>query len=246
MKTGDEPRFLCAGDRALVVEFGQEIDEGINQKVYDLACALKEHRIEGIGETIPTFRSLLVYYDRNRISVDKVKAFLNQILGEMKEKSQSALRIWRIPCCYSTRFGKDLHDLEKYTGLSKEEIISLHSSAKYRIYMMGFLPGFAYLGGMNSRLSMPRLSTPRTRIPAGSVGIAGGQTGIYPLDSPGGWRLIGETPMRMYDPGREDPILCRAGDYIQFFPIGIDEYYDIRHAVIKGEYEPEMEVQKIS
>ena len=122
-----------------------------------------------------------------------------------------------------------------------EEVIERHSCVDYRVYMMGFLPGFAYLGGLDKRLEMPRLKTPRVKIPAGAVGIGGSQTGVYPMDSPGGWRLIGGTPVDFYNPEREEPILCRAGDYIRFVPITMDDYYDIRHMILRREYRVEVE-----
>ncbi|MBQ2047711.1 MAG: 5-oxoprolinase subunit PxpB, partial [Schwartzia sp.] len=123
---------------------------------------------------------------------------------------------------------EDLIDMEKVTGLSREEIVKIHSGTDYRVYMLGFLPGFAYLGGLDERIAAPRLKTPRLSIPAGSVAIGGNQTGVYPIASPGGWRIIGSTPIEFYNPNREEPILCKAGDYIRFVPIGEDEYDEIR------------------
>ena len=128
--------------------------------------------------------------------------------------------------------------MEAYTGLDRDEIIAIHSSVDYRIYMMGFLPGFVYLGGLDKRIEMPRLKTPRVKILPGAVGIGGSQTGVYPVASPGGWRLLGGTPVEFYDPGRKEPVLCKAGEYIRFVPITINDYYDIRRMVSKGEYEP--------
>lgn len=129
--------------------------------------------------------------------------------------------------------------MEKHTGLTRDEIIAIHSSVDYKIYMLGFLPGFVYLGGLDKRLEMPRMTTPRVKIQPGAVGIGGSQTGVYPLTSPGGWRLMGGTPVDFYDPDRENPILCQAGEYIRFVPISIDDYYDIRREVVKGTYQVE-------
>ena len=132
-----------------------------------------------------------------------------------------------IPVCYDGEFAPDMEDVCAHTGLQREQVIRLHTSRDYLIYMLGFLPGFPYLGGMDERIEAPRLETPRTLIPAGAVGIGGKQTGIYPLASPGGWRLIGRTPIKVYDPDREEPILYKSGDYIRFYPITEEEYKDI-------------------
>lgn len=229
-------RFLPAGDQAMVVEFGQVIDDAINQEVHRLSGWIESQHIRGVIELLPTFRSLMIYYDPSVIHFaqleQKIKCFdLNTQGGETMTKI-----IHQIPCCYGARFGKDLHDMETLTGLSREEIIAIHSGTDYKIYMLGFLPGFVYLGGLDKRIEAPRLKSPRVKIDPGSVGIGGNQTGVYPLASPGGWRLIGATPLDFYDPDRPEPILCKAGEYIRFVPIHIDEYYDIRHMVIKGEY----------
>ena len=178
----------------------------------------------------------MIYYDPLKISYEELEKRV-RILGSTETlKNHKKKRILKIPCCYGARFGPDLRDMEKHTGLDRDEIIAIHSSVDYRIYMMGFLPGFVYLGGLDSRIEMPRLSTPRVKIPAGAVGIGGNQTGVYPVASPGGWRLIGGTPVEFYDAGRQEPILCRAGEYIRFVPVSLDDYYDIRRMIVKGEY----------
>ena len=146
-------------------------------------------------------------------------------------------RIFEIPVCYGGEYGPDIQNIAEHAGLSQEEVIQIHSSRDYLIYMLGFLPGFTYLGGLDERLHTPRLANPRIRIPAGSVGIGGSQTGIYPLDSPGGWQLMGMTPGKTYDPARETPILVEAGDYIRFVPVEEEEYLQIKEAVSRGEYQ---------
>lgn len=229
-------KVMPAGDSALVVEFGNEINEAINEKVHALAKKLRQENIPGITEMIPTFRSLLVSYDMLQISYLKLSVMLSVLSRELEMNRMAHRRIVKIPCCYGARFGVDLTDMERLTGLSREEIIELHSSVDYKIYMLGFLPGFVYLGGLDKRLEVPRLDTPRVRIGKGAVGIGGNQTGIYPMDSPGGWRLIGGTPVDLYDPEREDPVLLRAGEYIRFVPISIMDYYDIRQEILKGTY----------
>lgn len=229
-------KVMPAGDSALVVEFGNEINEAVNEKVHALAKKIRQENIPGITEMIPTFRSLLVSYDMLQISYSKLSVMLSVLSRELEMNQAAHHRIVKIPCCYGARFGADLTDMERLTGLSREKIIELHSSVDYKIYMLGFLPGFVYLGGLDKRLEVPRLDTPRVRIGKGAVGIGGNQTGIYPMDSPGGWRLIGGTPVDLYDPEREDPVLLRAGEYIRFVPISIMDYYDIRQEILKGTY----------
>ena len=205
-------KIMPAGDRGMVAEFGNVISIQINDQVQQLKKCLSNEQIQGVLELQPTFRSLMIYYDPLKISYEELEKRV-RILGSAETlKNHKKKRILKIPCCYGARFGLDLRDMEKHTGLDRDEIIAIHSSVDYRIYMMGFLPGFVYLGGLDSRIEMPRLSTPRVKIPAGAVGIGGNQTGVYPVASPGGWRLIGGTPVEFYDAGRQEPILCRAGE----------------------------------
>lgn len=233
-------KFFPAGDHAMVVEFGSIIAENINQKVHALAGWIEEKQIEGVVELLPTFRSLMIYYDCHVVSFEQLKRKVSEFDDTKVSAGAEKKKIIKVPCCYGARFGSDLHDMEKILGIDKDEIIRIHSSVCYKIYMLGFLPGFVYLGGLDKRIEVPRLSSPRVKINPGSVGIGGNQTGVYPVASPGGWRLIGGTPLDFYDPDREKPILCNAGEYIRFVPIHIDEYYDIRHLVLKGQYEPEV------
>ena len=156
---------------------------------------------------------------------------------DMIPEEASASRVFEIPVCYGGEYGPDIENIAKHAGLTEEEVIEIHSSKDYLIYMLGFLPGFSYLGGLDERIHTPRLANPRIRIPAGSVGIGGSQTGIYPLDSPGGWQLLGMTPVKTYDPEREDPILFEAGNYIRFVPVSEEEYKQIKEQVENGTYE---------
>ncbi|WP_244331816.1 5-oxoprolinase subunit PxpB [[Clostridium] hylemonae] len=236
-----EVKFLRAGDRALTVEFGSTVDPKINDQVHALAAKLRKENVPGIKELVPAFRSLTIYYDPLKTSFQAVRQNILSYGDISQEGGTIKKRIWKIPCCYGARFGCDLADMEAYTGLDRDEIIAIHSSVDYKIYMMGFLPGFVYLGGLDKRIEMPRLKTPRVKILPGAVGIGGSQTGVYPVASPGGWRLLGGTPVEFYDPGRKEPVLCKAGEYIRFVPITINDYYDIRRMVSKGEYEPEVE-----
>ena len=214
-------RFYPAGDCALVAEFGREIDEQINEQVHGMNAWIRQQKIRGVLETLPTFRSLLVSYDPLQISYGRLVKKLGRYPIGQFQAGTGEKRILEVPCCYD---GPDMGDMENLTGLSREEIVAIHCGVDYKIYMMGFLPGFVYLGGLDQRICAPRFKTPRIRIDPGSVGIGGSQTGVYPVASPGGWRILGYTPLKFYDPDRSAPILCKAGEYIRFVPITRAEY----------------------
>lgn len=237
------PQIRACGDSALTVVFGNSISPEINDRVYSLMHALQENPPEGLLEMVPSFASLLVCFDRRRTSRERMRALIlklsERISSDNKEKKKT---VWDIPVCYSSRFAPDLRSVAEICGLSEDEVIRKHSSGLYRIYMLGFLPGFVYLGGMDPSITCPRLPTPRKKIPRGAVGIGGSQTGIYPLESPGGWRLIGSTPVPMYDPSRAKPVLCRPGDFIRFIPVTTCQYYDIANDVARGTWTPETEM----
>ncbi|MBE6929988.1 MAG: 5-oxoprolinase subunit PxpB [Ruminococcaceae bacterium] len=228
--------FKPCGDGALTVAFPSRIDPTINARVCTLARLIPERRVRGVIETIPTFSSLTVLFDPAITTYARLVRELERLLPECNQTSGAQKRIFEIPVCYGEDFGEDLPDVAAHAKISAEEVIRVHSSTDYLIYMLGFLPGFAYLGGLDERIATPRLQSPRTKIPAGSVGIGGDQTGIYPLDSPGGWRLIGRTPVKPYDPRRAEPILYRAGDYIRFIPITRAEYDRLLPACEDGSY----------
>jgi KipI family sensor histidine kinase inhibitor len=222
------PRFLLAGDAALVVEFGQAlgtsaIDLEINRRVHALARALAECPLPGLGETVPSYRSLLVHYDPLRLSYAEVEAFISEALQQCDDAPLPEPRLVEIPTIYGGEHGPDIDFVAEHNDLTVEDVIRLHSEAVYTVYMLGFTPGFPYLGGLPDALATPRLDTPRQRVPAGSVGIAGAQTGVYPLATPGGWRLIGWTSVVLFDPVRTPPALLQPGDQVRFVPTEEDE-----------------------
>ena len=230
-------RILTAGDSALLIEFGKEINPEINRKITALVQLMREQHIEGIVDVIPAFCSLLINYDPRVLSYEELKERMEHLLKMETKTEATRKRIFEIPVCYGGEYGPDIENIAEHAGLSVEEVIKIHSSKDYLIYMLGFLPGFTYLGGLDERIYTPRLASPRLTIRAGSVGIGGSQTGIYPLDSPGGWQLMGLTPVRTYDPERQTPILVEAGDYIRFIPIDEEEFLRIQKLVEKGEYQ---------
>lgn len=230
-------RILTAGDSSLLVEFGKEISPKINQKIAATVQLMRDQYIEGVVDVIPAFCSLLINYDPRVIAYEEIKERIQGLLKIEVKGSENRKKVYEIPVCYGGEYGPDIANIAENAGLSEEEVIKIHSSRDYLIYMLGFLPGFCYLGGLDERIHTPRLANPRIKINAGSVGIGGSQTGIYPLDSPGGWQLMGMTPVKTYDPDREVPILVEAGDYIRFVPIDEAEYKRIKELVERGEYQ---------
>lgn len=230
-------RILTAGDSSILIEFGKEINPEINGKITSLVQLMKEQHIEGVVDMIPAFCTLLVNYDPRVITYEEIRDRMEKLLKIETRASESRRRVYEIPVCYGGEYGPDIENIAEHAGLSVEEVIRIHSSRDYLIYMLGFLPGFCYLGGLDERIHTPRLANPRIKINAGSVGIGGSQTGIYPLDSPGGWQLMGMTPVKTYDPERELPILVEAGDYIRFVPVDESEYKRIKELVERGEYQ---------
>lgn len=230
-------KILTAGDSALLIEFEQKIAPEINAQITAFVHLLKEQHIEGVTDLIPAFASLLINYDPRVIGYKDLKARIEELLKIDVSEEAGEARVFEIPVCYGGEYGPDIANIAENAGLSEQEVIDIHCSKDYLIYMLGFLPGFVYLGGLDERIHTPRLANPRISIPAGSVGIAASQTGIYPLNSPGGWQLLGMTPVKTYDPERETPILVEAGDYIRFVPVTEEEFLKIKKQVDDGTYE---------
>ncbi len=224
MTAMDAIRFLPCGDSAVTVEFGNRIDDQLNGAVHAFASAVEALGHPAIREVVPTYRSATVHYLPHLLEY----AALVQLLRPLTETQGGAGPFGapvEIPVLYGGPWGPDLEEVAAHCGMTPEQVIAAHSAPCYRIYMLGFTPGFPYLGGMDPRLATPRRKEPRIRIPAGSVGIAGNQTGVYPIESPGGWQLIGRTPLRLFDLGSDPPILLQAGRSIRFVPIDEPTYH---------------------
>ncbi|MBI3029837.1 MAG: 5-oxoprolinase subunit PxpB [Candidatus Rokubacteria bacterium] len=234
-------RFLPAGDLAVSVELGDEISREVNARVLALEYLIQQKGFPGVLETVPTFRSLLVYYDPFVVGYDELVASLTALIPEARADVLPHARRVEIPCCYGGELGFELDAAAAKIGLAADEMARLHASADYYVYFVGFTPGLPYMGGMPERLTIPRLETPRTKTPAGSVGIGGTQCCIYSVESPGGFWVLGRTPLRLYDPASPDPILLRAGDHVRFRPIDRAEFDSITAAVAAGTFRPRIE-----
>ena len=228
------PRFLLAGDRALTVEFGQTIDAPTNVRVQQLAARLNAQRGDAIVGVVPTYRSLTVSYEPLRISLDALRAKIAEYLADDHVGTVPSRR-WRVPVCYGGEFGEDLETFAVTHDMTPGEVIALHSAPVYRVYMVGFLPGFAYLGDLDQRLHTPRRTVPRPLTPAGSINVGGQQTAIASVAGPSGWHLLGRTPWRSFDPQRENPFLFAAGDEVVFEPICEKDYAQMAAAIDRGD-----------
>jgi len=219
------PLWLPLGEGAVILEWGQEISPDINRCVMEAAAAIIDNPFTGFQECVPAYASLSVVFDPLVVQSENPGLWPSEVVGKLILELLSGLKtgikatdngvLHNIPVIYD---GPDLDDLALVHGLSKEEVIDIHMASVYKVYMMGFLPGFAYLGSVDPRIATPRHASPRKKVPAGSVGIAGNQTGIYPLESPGGWQLIGRTEVGLFLPDSDPPCLLRPGDRVQFIP----------------------------
>lgn len=220
------------GDSAVIVQLGNSISEDTHQAVRNLSIYLENTPVEGMIDFVPAFTTVTVYYnpievinqEKDESPYETVCKRLKRVLETMKLSKSKEAKTVEIPVCYGGELGPDLEEVANHNHLSTDEVIEIHSNGEYLVYMIGFAPGFPYLGGMSEEIATPRKETPRTTIPAGSVGIAGSQTGIYPIETPGGWQLIGQTPYTLFDIDREPPTLLEAGDTIRFKPISLTEF----------------------
>jgi inhibitor of KinA len=220
-------RIVTAGDSVFVVEFDERIDPSVNASAIALADAIQGAQIPGVRDVVPTYRSVAIYFDPLRTPADVLMQRLDDEAARAGRAVAASTAPLRIPVCYGGPFGPDLAAVAGFAHTSEADVIAIHTAVTYRVFMLGFVPGFAYLGIVDSRIAVPRHPTPRVRVPAGSVGIAGVQTGIYPSETPGGWQLIGRTPIKPYDPSRPQPFLMKAGDAVQFYPIAPSEFEQI-------------------
>jgi KipI family sensor histidine kinase inhibitor len=232
-------RFLASGDTALVVEFGDAVDRQVSDAVLGLAGRLARAALPGVVELVPTFRSLMVHYDPVRISGAELRMGIEKLLTG--EAPVVARRLWRVPVCYERELAPDLAEVAAATRLTPEEVVELHAATRYHIYMIGFLPGFPYMGDLPAQLVLPRRVDPRVRVPPGAVAIATTLTAIYPLESPGGWHLIGTTPIRLFDAAWEPPALFAPGDAVQFEPVTRVAFDALLAAAQSGTYRLEPE-----
>lgn len=228
----NELTISALGDSAIIINFENKIDETLNRKVLYLFHKFKKKSFPFVKDIVPAYSSLVIFYDllilknKNGINKTPLEIFTEQVKILIKEDIEiSSLqpRKIKIPVCYAEKYGLDINDISREKKLPVDEIIRLHTAKKYRVYMIGFLPGFAYMGEVDERIAISRKTQPRTIVEAGSVGIAGRQTGIYPLDSPGGWQIIGKTPVKIFDKEKDDPVLLQPGDEIEFYSITEDE-----------------------
>jgi inhibitor of KinA len=217
-------RVVAAGDSAVIVEFEERIDPAVNARTIAFAEAVQAATLPGVRDVVPTYRSTAIYFDPLRTDSVAMMACIDREAVRPVAPLASGTAAVRIPVCYGGELGPDLEAVAAFAKADEADVVRLHASATYRVFMLGFVPGFAYLGIVDDRIAMARRSTPRVRVPAGSVGIAGVQTGIYPAETPGGWQLIGRTPLKPFDPSRANPFLMKAGDAVQFYPIDRREY----------------------
>ncbi|NBI28089.1 5-oxoprolinase subunit PxpB [Chengkuizengella marina] len=235
-------KFYPLGEKAIVVKFSSEVNENTYELVRNFSKSLEQNPITGTIEIVPTFTTVTIYYDPqtvikttqaelkssnqlNQSAYKTILAIMQDRISKMKKnRADIEYRTIKIPVCYEGEFAPDLKFVAKYNQLSKEEVIQNHIEGEYLVYMLGFAPGFPYMGGMSTKISTPRRNQPRALVSAGSVGIAGEQTGIYSLDSPGGWQIIGRTPLKLFQPEQESPTLLQAGDRIRFYSISTEEY----------------------
>ena len=237
-----EPRLLPCGDLALSVELGDDINREVNARVLALEYLIQQRGLSGVTETVPSYRSLLVYYDPLVVGWDTLTKSLHALWREARPEVLPPARTVEVPCCYGGDLGFELEAAAEKIGLPPDEVARLHADADYYVYFVGFTPGLPYMTGMPESLSIPRLVQPRLKTPPGSVSIGGIQCCIYSVESPGGFWVLGRTPLRLYDPRSADPILLRAGDHVRFTMITRPEYDAIAAAVAEGIYAPRVTI----
>jgi len=236
--------IASSGDAALFCRLGKQIDTLVSDSVLLLNRKIKAAGLEGLIETVPSYTGIMVYYNNNITGAEELTRSITILAND--QDSDTFPRpsfVIDVPVCYNEQYGPDLEYVASYCDMSIQDLIRIHTSQEYRIHMLGFTPGFPYLGGMDKQIATPRKKTPRTKIRAGSVGIAGEQTGIYPIDSPGGWQLIGRTPLKLIDFTDAEPFLFKAGDHLRFRAVSPEEYFEIAETLREGKYRIEKSVR---
>ncbi|MEM7445819.1 MAG: 5-oxoprolinase subunit PxpB [Pseudomonadota bacterium] len=230
----DQPRFLTAGDTVLMVQLGNKIDEQLSNAVLSLDANLSEASPDGLIEIVPSYTGLSISYDPLRLAPDRLKAL---VLDLVESEAANALcgRRWVLPTAYGGKFGQDLDPIAERHGMTADEVVRRHSTVSYRVYMLGFMPGFAFMGGLSPELATERLASPRPLVPAGSVGIGGAQTGIFSIAAPSGWHMLGRSPVRVFDPRRDEPFLLGAGDHVRFEPIDHNDWEALDQRASEGD-----------
>jgi KipI family sensor histidine kinase inhibitor len=211
-----KPRITALGDSAILIQLGEEIDPAINRRIHTLSGLIETSAITGVIETVPAYAALLVHYDPLVLSFKQIKNHLRAIISQTQENEPRKPRLVEVSVRYGGEYGVDLETVASHLHMRVEDVIRIHSEKTYTVYMMGFTPGYPYMGKLDDALIMPRLETPRTRVSAGTVAIASSQTGIYSIESPGGWNLIGWTPLKLFDPNSDSPFLFAPGDEVKF------------------------------
>ncbi|MFC4557568.1 5-oxoprolinase subunit PxpB [Virgibacillus kekensis] len=228
------------GDSAVKIEFAGDVSPEMNREIQIFSEKIKNASVPGIVEWVPAFNSVTVYYNPIRLRYKEIEERLQQLHQEDGNLIQSGRRIISVPVLYGNGYGPDLERVADQSGFSVDEVIKVHSDGQYLVYMLGFLPGFPYLSGMDKRIATPRLEEPRPKIESGAVGIAYEQTGIYPIESPGGWNIIGKTPLKLFDQQKDDAFLFQAGDKVVFYPVDEKEFKRIEAEVAAGEFQVEV------
>ncbi len=235
-------RIRGQGERGVVVELGEAIDPAVNARVHQLARAVADRLGGEVLEVVPTYRSLLVLHDPLRVPRDGLVERIRALAAELAAAPAPGVRrVVRIPTCYGGAHGPDLDEVARLAGLDAAEVVRRHAAPTYLVHFLGFTPGFPYLGGLDPRLATPRRDAPRARVAAGSVAIGGAQTGIYPVESPGGWRVLGRTPLRLFDPRRPRPFLLSPGDGLRFVPVDDAAFQALAAVAQAGRLEAEVE-----
>lgn len=223
-------RFQAASDQSLLVYFGEKISLETHQQIVRFLKLLQAEPVEALKNIHPAFCSVLVKFDALKFTHAEIESLLTPYLSRLEEVELPKPRLREIPVCYGGEFGPDLEELASLHQIPTEEVVRLHSSVEYTVYFLGFVPGFAYLGGLPDQLATPRLSTPRKKVPTGSVAIGGSQTGVYPVSTPGGWRLIGQTPLKLFRPEAQEQSFLAIGDQVRFEPITKEKFAELVEA----------------